>query len=403
MSRNYVDSIETIEADFPKIQLYDDFDLTGLTVKNIIFRNMHLDSSYFIKCKHPHNITLMTYKIGAGFSKSVLKLIETSHSDLKLKIAFCLVNDSFNSDNQDTLSKLKDAFSELFVLNESVEIEIIANPQTHIKLLNCNDELFLGSMNFSKTADDIEESVEKKHKDNYRNHELLIHFEDKKDVTKSIWDKLKTSDGTISKKLNINNYDENLDHIFDECRQCTISSGKKIKEEIDSIEKHPLQMKVKDQVYRVIRHFLDNTLDISMYSEISEMESIFNHFLDEENHGSFIDDILELSKFLKIGSIDQELIRDLRGLLQDLVNYYLSELIFEQSEMEFKILEDRLDNDMDDGEEGLIFGERSEKERDKQISSNNDAIITFIDKMADDFSKYFTMYDLCETHKVNLL
>lgn len=401
---------EHIENSIPVFDLVDELEFSDLTVKGIYFRNMHIDSSDIIDNKHSRNITLMTYQIGQGFSKSILELIENSTAKTKIRIAFCLIKEKNNSKkNIDTLKNLTSAFKDVFTKNGDITIELIANPQTHIKLLQYDNELFIGSMNFSKTADDIVESIEKKHTLNFRNHELLIKFDGGESVTDTIWEKLYTTKGSNRLTINKENYVESLSNAFKDSHRKTIAESKKETEHAEKIlrsRREDLQQSVKKELLKIFKFFVSEELalsiDITQEIDIldsSDLRSVYFHMSKVENHDVILNYIVDSSKFLT-EEVNCETMESLLDAMSEIIGSRLCEYKSDIDDVVEDILDDRLDQD--DGDNDIPFGPISTKRLEDFKRSNDNVIIELIHELIDYFAHELIERNLCKVHSKSI-
>ncbi|EHK9073657.1 hypothetical protein PVB89_004530 [Vibrio parahaemolyticus] len=408
MSKVYDHLLKTAEQSpdsIPKLDIVKELQCSELKVKGIYFRNMNVDSRFIIGSEQPSTITIMTYLVGEGFSKSTLELIGRATKKTKIRIAFCLVKDEFNTKkNEKCLKKIKKAFEEIFKENEEVELTLLVNPQTHIKLLQYNDELFIGSMNFSKTADDINESINKGHKLNYRSHELLVNFYDGKSITDVIWEKLSLTKGSHTKKIDKYNYDNSLTELFENSLKITINESKKelkeIGETLQKQEKNLLES-VRDELTRASKLFLSDELSLNFditghinSIESEEIKDIYLFLLARENHSAYLNQLLENCCFLK--KIPKKLKNKTFKKISETIDSELKNYQPDLREVEDNILNERLD--LDKGEGDINFGPKSKKALDNFIESNNKVVIECMQNINIYLARFLLEHDLCVFH-----
>ncbi|OOI04105.1 hypothetical protein BIW16_07895 [Vibrio sp. OULL4] len=412
--RKFYEMNDHIEESMPVLDLMDEIEVSHLVVKGIYFRNMHLDSKHFIVGKRSQKITLMTYQVGKGFSKSALEIIKNSTSNTKIRIAFCLVKEKDNNEknkekNKETLNNITSSFGEIFEANEELTIELITNPQTHIKLLQYDNELFIGSMNFSKTADDIDDSVNNKHHFNYRNHELMVKFEGGESTADIIWDKLLSTKGSNSLTINKNNYKQNLSDAFNNSLRKTIEESKKEKESAEErlTNRHKeLQQSVKKEVSKIFKRFFSEelNLDIDIIQEIetldsTDLRSIYFYISEVDNQELMLNYILDSSTFL-VKKIGCQTLESLLHDLEDIVEHELDEYEYDMDTVIESILDDRLDQD--DGEDGIPFGPLSTKSLERFERSNDKVVINFIYEFIEYLARELVERDLCKVYKKSI-
>jgi len=378
---------------------------SDLKFKNIYFRSMQYDSLEFINIKPSQNITLITYTIGIGFSNSFLELVKMSSNNLKLRIAFC-----FTSNEEKSISKAINGFDEVFKMSDKLEIELIVNPNNHIKLLQFDSDLYLGSMNHSKTADDISISLnDTSHPEIYRNHELIVHFDKGgKDLTDLVWNQLKKESNSESFSINNGNYTGVLKRKLKNRKPLS----KKESLKIDSFNTEMEKLKQKMVKREEIMEEVDKSMRLSMGIELNPFQeskvitiysvdfSRISEVLQNENAECIITNFIDESSFINKDVLSEEMTEDWGNFISESTEV-LDSLIFKEEELTEIIIEDRLDNELDDGESEPVWGDNSEKCLEETQKSNDEIVLScyesIIEKLTEDiFSEEVFIVNLFE-------
>lgn len=404
VARQAYKEYETSLAACPVVRLSDEFDFSKVVIKDVLFRETFVDARHLIKKNKATTLTVMTYTVGDRFPNVIHEFLENAEDGLTLKVAFCCEHTNDAEQNKKQIDNLISAFESLFAHEQVDSIEIIANAHTHIKLLQCDDELFVGSMNFSSTSEDTKASEDSNHYKNMRNYELMLHLGSGHELATSLWDKLSQSEGSITGTLTQHNVAQTLEGIHEQCRRIPfdIKTAREkrldIERRIDfEASKHkPL---VEEATRKAICHTLDDMLNTSLFYGFESLEyddytTIYNHLVCDI--GRFLDDVLANCEFLEEPERHESF---LELAAQEKVDDTLSGLTFEEEVIHENVREMKLDCDFILApDEEIPFGDKSENSKIKQMNENQKCVQRCLESIADALSEYFIENDL---YKIN--
>ncbi|KKM89260.1 hypothetical protein LCGC14_1250440 [marine sediment metagenome] len=402
VARQAYNDYETSQTSLQGFKLSEEFDISNVTIKDVLFRETFVDARHLIKKSKVTTLTIMTYMVGESLPNVIHELIENAEDGLKLNVAFCCEYNNNAQKDKKQLDGLISAFEGILTYEQVDSIEIIANPNTHIKLLQCDDELFIGSMNLSSTSEDTKASEEANHYKNMRNYELMLHLGSGHKLATSIWDKLYFAEGSVTGTLNENNVTQELTRIHKQCqrvpfdahsaREKRLDIEKRIDVEIN--ERKPL---FKKAITKAIHHTLDDMLTTSMFNGFESLDyddhkTIYNHLVNDSD--LFLRDVLDNCQFLEETESHEG---DLELILQEKVNNTLCDLTFEEETIHDNIREEKLDCDfiLASGEE-IPFGKNSEEAEEKQMDENQECVKRCLGDIADALTEYFIEHHLCK-------
>ncbi|AZG72218.1 hypothetical protein [Shewanella livingstonensis] len=401
IARHAYEEYETSQTAFEGFKLSDEFDFSNVTIKDVLFRETYVDARHLIKKSKVSTLTVMTYIVGDRFPNVIHDFIENAEDGLTLNVAFCCeyVNNAKKDKKQ--LDGLIKAFEGILAYKHVDSIEIIANPHTHIKLLQCDDDLFVGSMNFSSTSEDTKASEDEKHYKNHRNYELMLHLGSGHKLATCIWDKLYLAEGSVTGTLNENNVTQVLTCIHKQCQRIPFDVNSAREKRLD-IEKRiddgiEDKLLIKEATAKAIYHTLDDMLTISMFNGFESLDyddymMIYDLLVGDTD--LFWPDVLANCQFLEETENHEG---DLISIAQEEVGNTLFDLTFEEEIIHENIREDKLDCDfiLASGEE-IPFGENSEDAKKKQMNQNQECVQRCLDDVADALTKYFIEHHLCK-------
>lgn len=367
----------------------------------VLFRDKSLSLLEVIGDHHCHTkkasilneITIMTYNIRGRFSNDVIEIIRRVDENALITIVF-------NSGK--ATADIIGSFEKIFQVAKKIKINVISNPSTHIKLLQLNDALYAGSMNFSSTADSVDRS--KNHPDSYFNHELIFHFDEGgRAITRGIIEKLKELDDSKCFSISQENYVKEIDrHLNDKIRakEFTSVKGDKIRKRKLSIRKKYEEMNsfIRPLIEEVVRNEVVVNFGLEVHStfnesllEYEEAARIINYFKSDNNVVEFVESLIEVAfRGAVEGSSNEEDAKDnIKEELVDILtsnNIPLGDLETNEDVIRETILSERLDYDNGEGVEGL-FGERSEEKLEEMIEYNKKAAYEFLDSLITELSQ----------------
>lgn len=402
VARQAYEDYETSQTSLQGFKLSDEFDISNVTIKDVLFRKTFVDARHLIKKSKVTTLTIMTYMVGESFPNVIHELIENAEDGLTVNVAFCCEYNNNAQKDKKQLDGLISAFEEILAYEQVDSIKIIANPNTHIKLLQCDDELFIGSMNLSSTSEDTKASEEAKHYKNMRNYELMLHLGSGHKLATSIWNKLYLAEGSVIGTLNENNVTQELIRIHKQCqripfdadsaREKRLDIEKRI--DVDINDRRPL---IKKAIAKAIHHTLDEMLTTSMFYGFESLDyddhnTIYNRLVNDSD--LFLRDVLDNCQFLEETESHEG---DLELILQEKVNNTLCDLTFEEETIHDNIREEKLDCDfiLASGEE-IPFGKNSEEAKEKQMDENQECVKRCLDDIADALTEYFIEHHLCK-------
>ncbi|EHG1301251.1 hypothetical protein J4M96_000394 [Vibrio parahaemolyticus] len=379
-TKRYLESLEYTETENMPSEIealplsFTEIDFGELKLERILFRHKNFDSSEVISKVASEQIIAITYRVGKGFSQSFLRLVKEAAPNLRLKIAFNFIDESGNNPNvkygTKDINKLIGAFRPLFEeLSESASIEVIVTTDNHIKLLQFDDNLMIGSMNFSQTADGLTEdklltkSDGTTLKDNFRNHELICHFTgNAQGVAEQVFERLANTKDAVTLHLKKCDYFKQLFITCSKLKLPPLSPN-------NTIEKHlakekEIEVTIRSLLEEVMSAFLVVELDIVSidklnyfsYDDLVELHSLIVDYPVEE----LIDFIQEYACFI---SCDLHEIHFFCEYVEELWHGITNQLIDSELDLEQlkdNIIEQRYDNDLDDGEGEPVFGPKSQ-------------------------------------------
>lgn len=340
-----------------------------------------------------NEITIMTYNIRGRFSKDVIEIIRRADENALITIVF-----NSGKATKDIIG----SFEGIFQVAKKIKINVISNPSTHIKLLQLNDNLYVGSMNFSSTADSVDESEDFPY--SYFNHELMFHFDEGgRDIARGIIEKLKETEGSKCFSISGENYAKEIDRQLndevrvkeyasvksDKIRKTMLATRKKY-EEMSSFIRPLIEEIVREEVVSNFGLEIQSTFNESLL-EYEEAAKIINYFKEDSNVVEFVESLVENGFEGAIeGRSDEDEVKN--NIKEELVNILtlnnipLSDLETNEEVIRENILSERLDYDDGEGVEEL-FGERSEEKLEEEIEHNKKAAYKFIDGLITELSQ----------------
>ena len=339
----------------------------------------------------PKQITVITYTVVNAFSADVTELIKCASKNVSLRIAFC-----YQGKN---ISGIICAFNKLFESRQGLTIQVIVNPHTHIKMLQVDDTLYMGSMNYSSTADSAENDRLADEKESFFSHEVLFYFNSGgKNFSEHLIDKIKGLGDSVHFEINSSDYQNKIKQHLQQCRRTTIGITRKMKR----LQQHALDEKntkslmhllpalIRSQVSSSIRHILDINAHYRLENDVfsdDEVEKTVHYF--KENDGeAFIAEFLALNcpGFIKFSSstsekdddeeeddddeedFNQEMTKEFLSEMTDTCAGHLADLVVNDDELREEVSAERYDPD--DGEDDLPWGTISQEKYEERIEEN---------------------------------
>lgn len=344
--------------------------------------------------KHPalNEITIMTYNFNGGFSNDIIKLINRANEDASITIVFNCGKATTN---------LEQTFCKLFKnINKNIRIYIIANPNTHIKILQLNDILYAGSMNFSSTADSVDKSNLDDFRDSYYNHEILFHFhKGGKDIVSGVIDKLKKTGNSKCFYITKFNYKEQfISHLDYKNIFSKISQDKARKKEIVTSQTNSEMNKfIKTLIEEIVRTHFIQTFGLDLKAMLNnellqydDAKKIKKYFKYKSNINDFIETLIDFEFDGAIEDDDGTLKMQIKEYLKNILetrSEELKSLDFNEEKLREEIISKRYDHDNGEGVQDL-YGNESEKEFDKRIALNikltHEFIVTTLQEISDE-------------------
>lgn len=402
VKRQAYEKYTTFQTALQGFKLTDEFDFSNVTIKDILFRETFADARHLVKKSKICTLTIMTYIVGDSFPNVIHDLIDNAEDGLTLNVALCCERTNNSQKDKKQLDSIISSFKGLLAYRQVDSIQIIANPNTHIKLLLCDDELFIGSMNFSSTSEDTKASEEAGHFKDLRNYELMVHLGSGHELGTSIWNKLYFAEGSITAALNENNVIQELTSIHNQCqrtpfnthraREKRLSINKSIDVDIDG-----RKILIKKEITKAIHNTLDDIPNISMFNgfdslDYDDHEAIYNHLVSDLD--LFLHGILANCQFLEETENHE---KDLELIAQEEIDNTLCDLTFDESTIHENIKNDELDCDFILApDEEIPFGKNSVKAKKKQMSENQECVQLCLDEIAAKLTEYLIEHHLCK-------
>lgn len=355
------------------------------------------------------SITVMTYTIKKKFSGDVLNILSKAHSKTAITVVFCHRNVKKTKD----INNIANAFNKIFEVNGNITINVIANKSTHIKMLQIDDSLFIGSMNFSSTADAVDENTHNYPLESYYHHEVLFHFnQGGKQFSNNLAKKIAKLDDSISFSVSKDNFTSVIQSHLQYSDMATIDKDRArkrllINKRMDEVKKFTPEL-IRQQLSLTFREILeiDDYLKVDSH-EISsdEINKIVNFFCFNDGCNKFTTSIVDgqSSKFISVNlsslcdenedededDMKDELAFDFKidlcQIIEDNKETYLDDLIINDDKIKDIIILERYDGD--DGED-IPWGELSETHYEEYQESNKQQVFEFINCLLDDLRDY---------------
>ncbi|ORM61557.1 hypothetical protein PRCB_11050 [Pantoea rodasii] len=361
----------------------------------------------------PTEITVMTYTVMNSFSSDVLEIIKNAASNPSISIFFCYYESLKKYEIEKQITGVITAFESLFACRNNVKVKIVVNPHTHIKLLQVDDSLYMGSMNFSSTADAINMSTLQDTRLSYHNHEVLFHYEGGgRDFTHVIAKKIEDMSESVIFEVCSTSYKDEIIAGLKKCTKKTIGMGKEIRKKQDlSLQKENQARFLKvvssyisqgvrevlninnhlklleevfadDEVEQTIDYFKNHSAESFIGALLSTTSAGFiilttqNDIIDDEDEDEDEDeDNFEDTWFIEyLAEIAESYTEDLRALITD------------ENEALEKVSEDRLD--YDDGEGEVPLGKKTYKSYNEMMSNNKSEVLTALKHLIDELALF---------------
>lgn len=402
VKRRAYEDYETSQTSFQGFKLSEEFNISDVTIKDVLFRETFVDARHLVKKSKVTTLTVMTYMVGDSFPNVIHELIENAADGLTLNVAFCCEYNNHAYKDKKQLDGLISEFEGILGYEQVDSIEIIANPNTHIKLLQCDDELFIGSMNLSSTSEDTKASEEVNHYRNMRNYELMLHLDSGHELATSIWNKLYLAEGSVTGTLNENNVTQVLTRIHKQCQRIPFDANSAREKRLDiekriDVDINDRKPLIKEAITKAIHHTLDDMLTKSMFNGFESLdydnhERIYNRLVNDSN--LFLRDVLLNCQFLEE---TESHVGDLELIAQGKVDNTLWDLTFDEKTIHDNIREKMMDCDFIlASDEEIPFGENSEEAKKKQMDENQECVQRCLDDIADALTEYFIEHHLCK-------
>lgn len=349
------------------------------------------------------SITVMTYTIKKKFSGDVLKILSKAHSKTAITVVFCHRNVKKTED----IDNITNAFERIFDINSNITINVIVNQNTHIKMLQIDDALFVGSMNFSSSADAVDEKTHNSSLESYYHHEVLFHFnQGGKQLSHNLVKTIAKLDDSISFSISKYNFTSVIQSHLQYSDMATIDKDRArkkslINNRIDEVKKFMPEL-IRQRLSLTFRGMLEigdyikvNTHEISS----DEVKKIVNFFCLNEGCNKFITSIVDgkISKYISVNlsslcdddDMKDELALDFKNDLYQIIEYnketYLDDLIINDEKIKDIIIQERYDGD--DGED-IPWGEQSETHYEEHHEYNKQQVLDFMNGLLDDLRDY---------------
>ncbi|MBT0726027.1 hypothetical protein HGT73_01300 [Rosenbergiella australiborealis] len=353
-------------------------------------------------CSLPEEITVITYTVVNAFSADVTELIKRASEKASLRIAFC-----YQGKN---ISGIISAFNKLFESRQDLTIQVIVNPHTHIKMLQVDDTLYMGSMNYSSTADSAQNDGLTDEKESFFNHEVLFYFNrGGKRFSENLFNKIRGLTDSIDFEINRSNYRSKLTQYLQERTRTTIGRTRETKllQQRALDEKNTkslmelLPALIRSQVSSTVRHILDINAHYRLENEVfseDEVEKTVRYF--QVNDGEvFITDFLALNcpGFIKFSSGDgeeddddeddfnHELTKEFLSGMTDTCTEHLADLVIDDDKLREEVSAERYDPD--NGEDDLPWGSISQEKYEERFEENKREVILALSSLIDELTR----------------
>lgn len=344
----------------------------NLNLERIFFRHKNADSNEICYQENVKQIIAITYKIGKGFSRALLNLTRDSASDLELKVAFNFTNDSAND-----IGKLINAFIELFDTQKQLEsIELVITTDNHIKLLQFDNQLMLSSMNLSQTADGLTEDKvifdrTGKPRPNYRNHELICFFSgESKSVAEQVYNQLKNAKNAKTIILNRTDVTKQLINACSQLKLSPLLHSETTEHRQLTYEQYLLDS-IRSLMEYIVSCFLHSYFDVKAndtlekydYDDLVNLHSSIFDYSDAIDE--FFEFVQDYATFISLPLNERpEVYAEVEGCWNCAFEQLTDESL-DLEDLRLSVLEERYDNDLDDGECEPVFGPKSEEVYDR--------------------------------------
>lgn len=350
----------------------------------------------------PKNITIITYIIVNAFSADVTELIKCASKNVSLRIVFC-----YQGKN---ILGIISAFEKLFKIRHDLTIQVIVNPHTHIKMLQVDDTLYMGSMNYSSTADSVENDRLTDENESFFSHEVLFYFNSGGEIfSEQLFNKIKGLSDSVDFEINNSDYSGKIRRHLDKCRRTTIGKNREIKrlqqrvlDEKNTKSLMPLlPVLIRSQVSSTVR----NVLDINTYYRLEndvfandEVEKTVRYF-QKNNSGDFITNFITMNcpGFINFSSgiggkdndeeyaFNYEWAKEFLSKMTNTCTGHLAYLVIDDDKLREEISAKRYDPD--NGEDDLPWGTISQKKYKKRIEENKSEVILSLNALIDELTQ----------------
>ncbi|HIF9308849.1 TPA: hypothetical protein ACX6RK_001057 [Photobacterium damselae] len=378
-SQQFSPDPEDIPNEFERKEFgFTEINFEGLKLKQMLFRHKNFDSSDVLNQFGVKHLTAITYLVGSGFSQSLLTLVKQAAPDLDLKIAFTFTDDSGNNPKarypKSNINKLIKAFRQLFDSKQELSsIETIITTDNHIKLLQFDDQLMIGSMNLSGSADGLTKEKLLKNGDgtprpNFRKHELICCFSgNAQSVANQVINKLSGTENAVTLNLKRHEYDKQLINTCSKLKHSLLVDSETIEyyqsEQIKDQER--LQDSIRTSLETILSAFLSRELDINSINAVESYDYedlvILHSLIADYQAQDLIEFIQDYACFIskdldELPEICEEIQMYWNGAIEQLTDSCL-----DLEKIRESILEERYDNNLDDGEGEPVFGLKSQE------------------------------------------
>ena len=386
--------------------------LPKIQPSEIIFREKGVGLKELMGNRFPHekqstysllkNITVITYTIANSFSEDVTELIKCASKNLSLRIAFCYQGQK--------ISGIISAFNKLFKSRQDLTIQVIVNPHTHIKMLQVNDTLYMGSMNYSSTADSVENNRLTDESESFSNYEVIFYFSrGGKNFSKQLFNKIKGLSESVNFEINNSDYRRKIKQYLKECQRTTIGEtreNKQLQQRVLHAKNTELFMQklpelIRWQVSSTVRHILDINTDYLLENDVftdDEVENTVRYF-QKNNSEDFITNFIAMNYpgfinlFSDVGEENSdedadsknELVKELLSDTTDTYTEHLANLAIDDSKIREEIIAERYDPD--NGEDDLPWGTTSQRKYEERSEENKDEVTSALNYLIDELTQ----------------
>lgn len=420
------------EVEHRHVSIQDQSRLPSLPPPEVYFRQMGVGLRELMGDRFPHpdkaslsrptEITVMTYIVMKSFSSDVLEIIKNAATNPSITIFFCYFQNQEKYEDEKQIKGVITAFERLFACRNDIKVKVVVNPHTHIKLLQVDDSLYMGSMNFSTTADAINMSTLQDNTRSFHNHEVLFYYESGgKDFTHVIANKIKDLSESVTFEVCSNSYKNEIIVGLKKCKRKTIGIGKEIRKEQDlSLHKENqtrLHKVVSSHISQGVRDTLNINSHLKLLEEVfaeDEVEKTIGYF-KKHSAETFINTLLNTKSagFIIIttqGAISDDELEDVEDVedvededededeeddiwfknsLVEIADSYaedLKEIITDEGTALQILTEDRLD--YDDGEGEVPQGEETYKKYDEMMINNKSEVLTYLQCLIEELADF---------------